>query len=105
MSGKSFEAVDALRRIGDSELIRYRCFRVLPDNKYWVQGAERLSLPLTEEQIREITKQSLNVLDSVPFVVGDESRENLGQMYDTLDEAIMAFESQSVRTAGGSSAS
>jgi hypothetical protein len=102
MSGKSFEPVDALRRIGDAELVRYRCFRVLPDNKYWVQGADSFRLPLTEEQNREITEQSLNVLGSVPFVVGDESREDFGQMCDTLDEAIIAFEAHCVRTASGS---
>lgn len=51
-----------------------------------------LACRLTAEEEREITEQSIGVLTSVPFVVGNEAREQLGEMYDTLDEAIMAFE-------------
>jgi hypothetical protein len=92
MEGKTFEPVDALRRVGDAELVRYRCFRVLPDNKYWVQGADRYRLPLSEKQKKEITGQSARVLAAVPFGAGREASDGLGEMYDTLDEAIMAYE-------------
>ena len=92
MNGKTFEPVDVLRRVGAGELVRYRCFRVLPDNKYWVHGADRYRLPLSEEQKQEITEQSARVLAAAPFGAGGEAGDDLGQMYDTLDEAIMAFE-------------
>jgi hypothetical protein len=92
MKGQTFEPVDVLRRVGEAELVRYRCFRVLPDNKYWVQGADRYRLPLSEEQREEVAEQSRRVLAAVPFRAGDETDERLGRMYDSLDEAVMAFE-------------
>jgi hypothetical protein len=92
MERKSFEPFEVLRRAGGGELVRYRCFRVLPDNKYWVQGADRFQLPLSEAQKQELTDESTRALNAVPFGAGGEVSDGLGQTYDTLDEAIMAFE-------------
>lgn len=92
MEGKLFEPVDTLRRVSDSELVRYRCFRILPDNKYFVAGADRYRLPLSEEQKTALAEQSVRVLAGVPFTAGGESDGILSPLYDTLDEAIAAFE-------------
>ena len=92
MERKSFEPVEVLRRAGGGELVRYRCFRVLPDNKYWVQGADRFQLPLSEAHKQELTDESARALTAVPFGAGGEACDGLGETYDTLDEAIMAFE-------------
>lgn len=92
MEGKLFEPVDTLRRVSDSELVRYRCFRVLPDNKYYVAGADRYRLPLSDEQKMALAEQSVRVFASVPFAAGSEARCILSRTYDTLDEAIIAFE-------------
>ncbi len=92
MKGKLVEPVEVLRRVGNSELVRYRCFRIQPENKYWVLEAERYQLPLSEEEQKEIAEQSARVLRAVRFGVGDEAWDDLAQTYDTLEEAIMAFE-------------
>lgn len=91
MTRKSFEAVDVLRLTGDTELSRYRCFRILPADKYWVEAVDRYSLPLSSSQKENLTEQARVVLEGVAFAAGSETN-GLGELHDSLDEAIMAFE-------------
>ena len=72
-------------------MIRYRCFRILPADKYWVLGVDRCSLPLSSGQKEDLIQQARVVLEAVPFGAGSETND-LGELYDSLDEAIMAFE-------------
>ena len=80
-----YEAVDVWRRFSEEELVRYRCFRVLPEGRYCVQSADHYHLPLAENLGRQDEEQFIKLL-------AKEAPDARGKTYDTIEEAIDMFE-------------
>jgi hypothetical protein len=77
--------VNVWKRIDENALVRYRCFRILPDNKYVVQSADFYNLPLDDKQISYLSKQFIQLLcEEEPAVRSD--------VFDSLEEAIAAHD-------------
>ncbi len=85
MKNKLYEAIDVWRRISEEQLVRYRCFRILPDNKFCVQSADHYHLPFDEQANRQHDKRFFELL----FEESPDVRE---KTYATSEEAIEAFE-------------
>ena len=85
MSSKLYEHHDVWRRLSDSELVRYRCFRVLPNSGYCVQNADSYYFPFDDEQEEFLGKHFLELLI-------EEAPDIRSGTHDTLEEAIQAFE-------------
>jgi len=82
---KLYEVVDVWRREADGSLLRFRCFRVLPEGTFCVQSADhyRASFPPGHE--RQMEEQFRTLL-------GEEAPDVRGHTWPTLEQAISAFE-------------
>jgi hypothetical protein len=77
--------INVWKPIDENVLVRYRCFRILPDNKYVVQSADFYNLPLDDKQISYLSKQFSQLLcEEEPAIRSD--------MFDSLEEAIAAHD-------------
>ena len=77
--------VNVWKRIDEDILLQYRCFHILPDNKYCVQSADFYSLPLNEKQIRNLFEQFIQLLR-------EEDPKVRADLFDSLEEAIAAHD-------------
>ena len=77
--------VNVWKRVDGNRLLQYRCFHILPDNKYCVQSADLYSLPLTERQIRNLSEQFIQLLR-------EEDPKVRADVFDSLEEAIAAHD-------------
>ena len=80
-----FKAIDVWKRLDDSTLVRYRCFQVLPENKYCVQSADFYRHPLDAKLISNLEKQYVELLF-------EEAPDTRAETYGTLEEAILRHE-------------
>jgi hypothetical protein len=77
--------VNVWKRIDQSRLLRYRCFHLLPENKYAVQSADFYNLPVDDKQIRYLDKQFIQLFcEEEPAVRSD--------LFESLEEAIAAHD-------------
>jgi hypothetical protein len=74
-------AIDVWKRVDSQTLIRFRCFQVLPQNKYVVQSADFYRLPLDEARVNELERQFLELFF-------EEAPEVRAEMSETLEEAV-----------------
>ncbi|HEU0178631.1 MAG TPA: hypothetical protein VFV58_30575 [Blastocatellia bacterium] len=82
-----YRAIDVWRRDGKHKLARYRCFQILESGKYCVQSVDYYYAPIEDEQIKQHEKQFLELLaESFP--------DDRGEVYDSLEEAIEAFDQE-----------
>lgn len=66
-------------------VVSYKCFEVLPINKYCVQSIDRYRTPIRDADVMLLARNFLELLaDSPP-----ETRSGL---HDTIEEAIRSYE-------------
>lgn len=66
-------------------IVNYKCFEVLPIQKYCVQSIDRYHSPVRDADVMQLARNFLELLaDSPP-----ETRSGL---HDTIEEAIRAYE-------------
>ena len=78
---QSYRAFDVWVRLGEGELVRYRCFEVLPSGKFCVQSKDFYRSPFVETAEKQFERQFLELLSEM----APEVRSGL---YDTIEEAI-----------------
>ena len=76
-----FKAIDVWKRLDNGGLARYRCFELLPGNRYCVQSVDFYNDPLNVKRMQEFESQFLELL-----LEGPPDLEN--ETYETLEEAI-----------------
>lgn len=79
---KVFREINVWKRRDESTLVRYRCFQVLPQNRYCVQSADFYRQPLDAKQIHDLDMQYIELLLEEPPHLRTET-------YETLEEAIL----------------
>jgi hypothetical protein len=77
-----FRSIDVWERLGDGDIVRYRCFETLPMSKFCVQSKDFYRSPFSEVSA-QLDAQFLDLL-------ADSSPCDRSQMYDSLEEAIKA---------------
>lgn len=85
MSKRLFREIIIWKEINDGKIARYRCFHVLPDDKYFVKAKDFFYDSIDETQLNKIDLYSLNSLFRGGLNMDDE-------FYDSLEEAIEKFE-------------
>ncbi len=82
-----FQEFNVWKRIDDTSVMRYRCFRVLPDEGYYVQSADNFYYPLDQKQVIQLECSFVDSLfqDGLEAISQNELRK-------TLEEAIAFFE-------------
>jgi hypothetical protein len=80
-----YEAVDVWKRISSDQVLRYRCFRILPERRFCVQSADHYYLPLDENLRKQHKSRFLELL-------AEEAPDVREKTYETLEEAIEMFE-------------
>ena len=79
--------INVWKRIDEHTLARYRCFQLLPQNRFCVQSVDFYRPLLDESQIRQFDKQHLELLL-------EESPELRAGDYETLEDAITAHDQE-----------
>lgn len=79
-----YQSVSVFRRL-QTEVVLYRCFKKLPNEGYVVQSADRLRIPLRQEDLHQLTSQFIELLI-------EEAPESRGPLCSTIEEAIAAFD-------------
>lgn len=82
-----YEQVDAWKRISESRVCRYRCFRVWPSGRYCVQSADFYNVPLDHVHAFSLQQQYIELL-------AEEAPDERAPMYDSLEEAIRAHDAE-----------
>ena len=85
MSERFFREIILWKEVDDNTVARYRCFHVLPDDKYFVKGQDFFHDPLDEKQLRDLAFYAIDSL----FQGGLNMEENF---CDSLEESIEKFE-------------
>ena len=78
-----YRAIDVWQRRPDGQLVRYRCFQLLPDGGYCVQSAD---FP-DAEQNAFLDKQFLELL-------AESAPEERSKVHPSLEEAIAAHQAE-----------
>jgi hypothetical protein len=91
-----FREINVWRRRDESTLVRYRCFLVLPENRYCVQSADFYRHPLDAKQIGELDRQYVELLLEEPPNLRTET-------YETLEEAILRHDQDFEESSQGES--
>ncbi len=85
MSKRLFQEIIIWKEIDDNTITRYRCFHVLPDDKYFVKGQDFFHYPLNEKQLKDIDFYAVDLL----FQGGLNMKE---EFCNSLNEALEKFE-------------
>jgi hypothetical protein len=80
-----FKTIDVLKRISDSEAVRYRCFQSLDTGKYSVQSADFYRLPRNPDESAQLERQHIEL-----FI--EQAPDERSGSYETLEAAIQAHE-------------
>ena len=84
-SAKLYEGFTIYRRLSSSEVVAYRCFKLLSDGRFTVQSADWVRLPIQPADLRQHEDQFWDLLCE-----DDPSRRS--GLFDTIEEAIADFE-------------
>jgi hypothetical protein len=76
-----FEYISVWKRVSDSELILYRCFKNLATGRYCVQSADFYRLPMNAKQVAFLEENFLRLFAAA-------SPEERSNSFATLEEAI-----------------
>jgi hypothetical protein len=87
MSEKIFREIIIWKEIDDNKIARYRCFHVLPINKYFVKCQEYFYYPLEKDQLE---LREFEFIDSL--FQGGLNMED--EFYDSLETAIERFDKE-----------
>jgi hypothetical protein len=80
-----YQAIDVWKRVSETDLLRYRCFRNLATNKFSVQSADFYRLPLDAAQAANLEKQYLELLE-------EQEPDKRAGSFDSVEEAITAHD-------------
>ena len=80
---KLFQAIDVWRKQSDGIAIRYRCFRVLPDDGYCVQSADYY--PEVKASLKKFEKQFVELFT-------EQEPDARSGIFSTLEAAIVNFD-------------
>lgn len=80
-----YERLDVYRRIGNTEVVIYRCWHILPKGGYIVQSADRVRIPFTPQQAVEHEARFLELFAETP-------PEERSEPFQTIAEAIENFD-------------
>ncbi len=80
-----YEHIDVCRRLGDGELVVYRCWRTHPEGMFIVQSADHIRLPISRDETRIHDLQLWQLM-------AEEAPEVRSEPYESLEAAIEAFE-------------
>lgn len=83
--GRLFRAIDVWQRRPDGQLVRYRCFQVLPEGGYCVQSAD--FHPQDARQTELLETQYLELLSEI-------SPDERSKVHSSLEEAIQAHQAE-----------
>lgn len=82
-----YKIVNVCRRMGNGEVVVYRCLEVLSGRGFVVQSADRVRLPVPMEELHQHERQFWELLcEGAP-----EERDKL---YPSLEQAIAAFDAE-----------
>jgi hypothetical protein len=81
-----YKSIDVWKRLGESRVVRYRCFEVLPNCGYCVQSADFYEIPIDTKQCSDHDKQFLELLT-------EEAPEVRSGLFASLEEAIRHHDS------------
>ena len=77
----SYIPLDVWQYHGDKLLVCFRCFKVIPGDRFCVQSADLFHLPISEEALENSRQQFFELLG--------EERPNLrSPSFDSIEEAI-----------------
>lgn len=79
-----YESINVWKRIDENTLIRYRCFRSIKKNKYFVQSVDYYHHPFDAKQAAFLEKNFIELLL-------EDSPETRSKAYDSLEEAITKY--------------
>ena len=82
---KLYRALDVWQRRADGQLVRYRCFQMLPDGGYCVQSAD--FHPQDERQTQLLERQYLELLSEI-------APDERSKVHPSLEEAIKAHQAE-----------
>jgi hypothetical protein len=85
MSKRLFREIFIWKEIDDNTIARYRCFHVLPDDKYFIKGQDHFHYLLDEKQLKDIDFYAIDSL----FQGGLNMEQ---EFCDSLEEGIEKFE-------------
>lgn len=80
-----YKAIDVWKRSDDTTVVRYRCFQVLPQNRFCVQSVDYYRIPLNKLQIEALDRQFLELLL-------EEAPDDRNKTYNSLEEAIAKYD-------------
>ena len=85
MSKRLFRDIIIWKSVDDDTIARYRCFHVLPNDKYFIKGQDFFHYPLDEKQLKDIDFYAIDSL----FQDG----LNMDEMFcNSIEEGITKFE-------------
>jgi hypothetical protein len=82
-----YRAIEIWKPISARKVIRYRCFELLTNGRYWVQGADVFTLPVSEAAL--MAAQQLTVEQFAKTITSPP------RTYASLDEAIFEYDFES----------
>ena len=85
MKNNLYKSLDVWQRKGLDCAVRFRCFEIVGENKFCVQSVDYFNLPITDEKLKQMDKQFLELIIEVP-------PEERSEVYPTLKEAISRYE-------------
>jgi hypothetical protein len=80
-----YRAIDVWSRKDEGQIVRYRCFQLLPNGGYSVQSADYYSAPFCDAQFTQHEKQFRELFS-------EEDPKVRSPLFPTLIEAISAFD-------------
>ncbi len=83
---KLFEAIDVWKRISETRVVCYRCFKNLSTGLHSVQSADFFEIPLDASRLATIQQQQLQLF-------AEQDPDDRAGAFPTLSEAIESHES------------
>ncbi|MCP3994618.1 MAG: hypothetical protein GY722_06065 [bacterium] len=82
---KRYVAIDAWSRLPDGRLVLYRCFRVVPGDRYCVQSADFFESQNDSGRVQQSDSQFRQLLL-------EQAPDERSETFETLEEAISHHE-------------
>lgn len=78
---KSYIPIDVWQHHSDGVLVCYRCFRVIPDDRFCIQSADIFHAPVSRNALDDSKGQFFELL-------GEEKPDERSPTFDTIEQAI-----------------
>jgi hypothetical protein len=80
-----YEAFDIWRKVSETEIRRYRCFKAVSSQRYSVQSADFYHMPLDQKQVADLDRQYLELF-------AEQAPDKRSGSFDSLEAAIAAHD-------------